>query len=361
MIEVRNLTKYYGRVRAVENIAFSAGDGDILGFLGPNGAGKSTTMRMLTCYTPPTSGEARVAGFDIRSQSLDVRRSIGYMPENTPLYTEMRVRDYVDFMARLKGLPGKTRRAAVDLALEETGLEHVSRRLIGNLSKGYRQRAGLAQALAGDPRVLILDEPTVGLDPAQIREIRSLIHAMRGRRTVLLSTHILPEVSMTCNKVVIINEGRIEASGTPENLLDELQETVETRAIFGDSGGGGATGVAESVEKAIRSVDGVRAVRIAPQTSSDEGKGRFEAVIEVERAREVRPALARAILAAGADLFELRAQGMTLEDIFLRVVSRESHESGHSGRSDQPDKSDQSDKSDKPDLSDQKEARGHDA
>lgn len=311
MIQVRNLTKYYGAVRAVNDLTFSAEDGDILGFLGPNGAGKSTTMRVLTCYTPPTSGEATVAGLDIRRDSLEVRRAVGYLPESTPLYTEMGVRSYLDFMAQLKGIDGSKRRAAVDEALEETALTDVAKRLIRNLSKGYRQRVGLAQALVGNPSVLILDEPTVGLDPGQIREIRSLIRGMKGRRTVLISTHILPEVSMTCNKVVIISDGRIEASGTPENLVGELETTLESRALV--------KGDRETIERAIRGVAGVEKVTLEDSPS----EGRFEAVIVSDRARDVRPDLARAIVQAGGELFEFRTQGMTLEDIFLRIVSRE--------------------------------------
>ena len=310
MIEVRNLTKHYGAVRAVNNVTFSVEAGDILGFLGPNGAGKSTTMRVLTCYTPPTSGEARVAGLDIRKDSLEVRRTIGYQPESTPLYGDMTVRGYLDFMGRLKGLPGARRRSAVDDALQETGLTDVARRLVRNLSKGYRQRVGLAQALVGDPKVLILDEPTVGLDPRQIREIRSLIRGMRGRRTVLLSTHILPEVSLTCNKVVIINEGRIEAIGTPENLVGEMQDTLEARAVV--------QGDRVALEKAVAAVAGVKSVTLEDSIVEK----RFEAAIRIDRSVEARPAIARAIIQAGGELFEFRTQGMSLEDVFLKVVSR---------------------------------------
>ncbi len=310
MIEVEGLTKRYGETAAIEGVTFSASPGDILGFLGPNGAGKSTTMRILTCFTPPTRGTARVAGYDILREPDDVRREIGYLPESNPLYNEMSVCGYVEFLARLKGLSGARRRGAVDTALEETGLAQVRRRLIGNLSKGFRQRVGLAGALVGDPRVLILDEPTVGLDPAQIREIREMIRAMRGKRTVLLSTHILPEVSMTCNKVAIINEGRIEASGEPENLVSALEETAVARALVGGA-------PPETLERALREVQGVRSVRIESLT-----EGRCEAVIELERGREARPALARAILGAGADLYEFRVMGLTLEEVFLRLVSR---------------------------------------
>lgn len=314
MIEVRNLTKYYGAVRAVEDVSFSVETGDILGFLGPNGAGKSTTMRIVTCYTPPSSGHAMIAGLDIQKHSIEVRRVIGYLPESNPLYPDMSVRGYVDFMAQLKGIPSSARRAAVDEALEETGLTEPAGRLIRNLSKGFRQRVGLAQALVGNPKVLILDEPTVGLDPRQNREIRSLIRAMRGRRTVLLSTHILPEVSMTCNKVVIINQGRIEASGTPENLVSELQNTLETRLVAG--------GEAQRILKALECVAGVQSVR----TEELADPTRREFIVILDRARESRPALARAVLEAGGELYELRTPGLSLEDIFLQVVSREKPE-----------------------------------
>ncbi len=315
MIQVQHLTKHYGTARAVQNLTFSVEEGDILGLLGPNGAGKSTTMRILTCYTPPTSGGATINGLDIRKDSFEVRRTVGYLPESTPLYLDMTVRGYLRFMAELKGIPAPNRRKAVNEAIEETGLGSVSGRLIRNLSKGYRQRVGLAQALVGDPRVLILDEPTVGLDPRQIREIRSLIRDMRGRRTVLLSTHILPEVSMTCNRVVIINNGRIEAAGTPENLVGELQTTVETRVVV--------QGEPEALERAVRAVDGVLSCTV--ESSAQEG--RFDLLLLLDRAKEARPAVARAILQAGGDLYDFRTQGMSLEDVFLKVVSRGQAES----------------------------------
>ncbi|HEX2924555.1 MAG TPA: ABC transporter ATP-binding protein, partial [Chloroflexota bacterium] len=201
MIEVQNLRKVYGETVAVDNVSFSVGDGEILGFLGPNGAGKTTTMRMLTCYTPATAGSARVAGYDVATQSRQVRRILGYLPESSPVYGEMTVQDFVGFFAETKGLTGSARRSAVGQALEECGLANVAPRLLMNLSKGFRQRAALAQAVVGDPKVLILDEPTVGLDPRQIRDIRGLIRGMASRRTVILSTHILPEVSLTCSRV----------------------------------------------------------------------------------------------------------------------------------------------------------------
>ena len=228
MLEVRNLTKRYGDFVAVRDISFTAAQGQILGFLGPNGAGKTTTMRILTGFLPATSGTAKVAGFDVFTESAEVRRRIGYLPENPPLYTEMTAEAYLRFVARIKGMPRSAIEDAIDRVIHTCGLESVRHRLLGQLSKGYRQRAGLAQALIHDPPVLVLDEPTIGLDPIQIREIRALIQKLAGERTIILSTHILPEVSQICEKVVIINEGRVvleqdmatlKAGGTLEDVF----------------------------------------------------------------------------------------------------------------------------------------------
>jgi len=236
MIEVHELTKRYGDRLAVNAVSFTAQNGEILGFLGPNGAGKSTTMRMLTGFLPPSAGTARVAGFDVIRQSDDVRRRIGYLPENPPLYPEMTVRSYLTFVARLKGLPRARVPGACDEAIERMGLTEVSRRLLGHLSKGFKQRVGLAQALVHEPEVLVLDEPTIGLDPRQIIEIRSLIRGLSGNRTVILSTHILPEVSQLCDKVVIINEGRVVCEDSRENLTRESSlEEVFLRLITADA------------------------------------------------------------------------------------------------------------------------------
>lgn len=218
MIEVHELTKRYGERVAVSGVSFSVAKGEVLGFLGPNGAGKTTTMRMLTGFLPPSSGSARIAGFDVFHESDHVRRRIGYLPENPPLYVDMTVKAYLDFVARLKGVARSRVHEARDRAIERTGLQSVAGRLLGHLSKGYRQRAGLAQAIINDPEVLVLDEPTIGLDPRQIIEIRSLIRDLSGERTVILSTHILPEVSQVCDKVVIINHGRIACEDTLSNL-----------------------------------------------------------------------------------------------------------------------------------------------
>jgi ABC-2 type transport system ATP-binding protein len=236
MIEVHELTKRYGDREAVKSISFSASQGQVLGFLGPNGAGKTTTMRMLTGFLPPSAGTAKVAGFDIFTQSSEVRRRIGYLPENPPLYLDMTVRAYLTFVAKLKGVErGRVRSACSDV-IERTGLAHVADRLLAHLSKGYKQRVGLAQALIHDPEVLVLDEPTIGLDPRQIIEIRQLIRTLSGNRTVILSTHILPEVAQVCDKVVIINEGRIACEDTLANLTrDASLEEVFLRHISADA------------------------------------------------------------------------------------------------------------------------------
>jgi len=227
LIEVRGLTKKYGTFTAVDDISFTVEKGQILGFLGPNGAGKTTTMRILTGYLPPTSGTALVAGYDVQEQSMEVRRRIGYLPESPPLYNDMTVREYVDFCAALKGVPRNKRAEAVSATLEQCGLEDRVNQLIGTLSKGYRQRTGLAQALVHDPEVLILDEPTIGLDPAQIIEIRELIKGLAGNHTVILSTHILPEVSVTCQAVAIIHQGKLCAADSLENLTRVHGESLE--------------------------------------------------------------------------------------------------------------------------------------
>jgi ABC-2 type transport system ATP-binding protein len=236
MIEVHELTKRYGDREVVKGITFTAERGQVLGFLGPNGAGKTTTMRMLTGFLPPSSGTARIAGFDIFAQSSEVRRRIGYLPENPPLYMDMTVRSYLTFVAKLKGIARTKVRSACEDVIERTGLAHVAGRLLAHLSKGYKQRVGLAQALIHDPEVLVLDEPTIGLDPRQIIEIRQLIKTLSGNRTVILSTHILPEVAQVCDKVVIINDGRIACEDTIANLTRAATlEEVFLRYITADS------------------------------------------------------------------------------------------------------------------------------
>ena len=310
MIEVRNLTKLYGTQPAVDDVSFDAAQGEILGFLGPNGAGKTTAMRMLTCYLPPTSGEARVAGFDILTQSREVRRRIGYLPENVPLYRDLTVSDYLEFVARLKGMPGSNRTARVRQVMEECGVDHVAGRTIGKLSKGYRQRVGLAQALVNDPEVLILDEPTVGLDPRQIIEIRELIRSLSGRRTVILSTHILPEASLLCHRVIIINKGKIVTADTPDNLKSRLRRSlVVDVAVRGDSG------AARALLSSLPDVKAVAAVA---------SEGDLHTLrVEFLEGRDTRESLSRALVEGGFGLFGLGAVDMSLEEIFVEIVTRE--------------------------------------
>ncbi len=311
MIEVRELSKYYGDLAAVEQISFRAEKGQILGFLGPNGAGKTTTMRMLTCYLPPTSGSARVAGYDVVEESLAARRRIGYLPELPPVYTDMTVRAYLRFVAKIKGVPTPQLNGRIDDTMEKTGVAHVQNSVIGHLSKGYRQRVGLAQALVHNPEVLILDEPTVGLDPKQIIEIRQVIKGLGGEHTIILSTHILPEVSMTCEKIVIINQGRIVGEGTPQSLMAQLKEGEVLRAQI--------TGPPEQVQQLLRGIDGVLEVAAEPGRAADEQVY----IITAIPGRDVRDLVARRVVDSGWGLRELRALEMTLEDIFLRLVTEE--------------------------------------
>jgi ABC-2 type transport system ATP-binding protein len=304
MIQVEGLTKDYGARRAIEELTFHANQGEILGFLGPNGAGKTTTMRILTGYMPPTSGKAQVAGFDVVDQSLDVRRRVGYMPETIPLYPDMTVFEYLKFMADLRRVPKVEER--VDQLLERLGLLDRSDSYISNLSKGMRQRVGLAQALIHNPDVLILDEPTIGLDPVQIIEVRNLIKELGQRHTILLSTHILSEAQQVCNRVLIINKGRIVAEDTPERLQDRL---TGARRIAVQVGGD-----ADGVETVVGSVPGVTRV-----SSREDGKLEFETL----PGADPRPLVARALIQGGYNLLEMRSIGVSLEDIFLQLTRDE--------------------------------------
>ena len=309
MIEVSELSKHYGDVVAVENISFKAEKGVILGFLGPNGAGKTTTMRMLTCYLPPSHGEAKVAGFDIVEESMEVRKRIGYLPEQPPVYHDMTVGSYLRFVAKIKGVPGSTLNSRLDDTMEKTGIAHHRDTVIGHLSKGYRQRVGLAQALVHEPEVLILDEPTVGLDPKQIIEIREVIKGLGGDHTVILSTHILPEVSMTCGQLVIINNGRIAGEGTPESLVAQLKEGEVLRAHI--------DGPITAVSEMIARIDGV--LDVSQEPGSEEGIF----LVTSLPGQDVRDALTRQVVEDGFSLRELRPLDMTLEDIFLSLTSEE--------------------------------------
>ncbi|RMG62296.1 MAG: ATP-binding cassette domain-containing protein [Calditrichaeota bacterium] len=309
MIEVKNLTRYYGEKCAINNVSFRVEKGEVLGLLGPNAAGKTTTMRILTCYMPPTSGDAWVAGYNIWEAPMEVKKRIGYLPENPPLYHDLRVEEYLNFVAKIKGVPGNRLKSQVSSAIERAGLTSVARQVIGSLSKGYKQRVGLAQALLNDPDVLILDEPTVGLDPRQIIEIRQLIKNLGGDHTVILSTHILPEVEMTCQRVVIINEGQVVAQDTPENLTRRLRGTERILLeLDGDT---------RTVEEVLGRF---------PQITSREveklsGNGHVRYALEVTE--DIRNQLARAVVESGVNLYELRSEAYSLEDIFLHLTTKE--------------------------------------
>ncbi|HKW89613.1 MAG TPA: ABC transporter ATP-binding protein [Candidatus Acidoferrales bacterium] len=312
MIEVKDLTKSFGGVTAVDHISFSVNKGEILGFLGPNGAGKTTTMRILTGFIPATEGTATVAGFDSFEDSMEVRRRIGYLPENPPVYYDMRVGAYLDFVARIKNVPPKKRAERVSAALAMAKIEDKRDEIVKRLSRGYKQRVGLAQALIHDPDVIVLDEPTAGLDPKQIIEVRHLIKNLAGSHTIILSTHILPEVSMTCDRVVIINHGRIVAEDTPENLTLQLK------------GGGRIRVEAQAPEKTLRDVlsqiAGVKNVQTEPLASS----GRVVAVVEANTGQDLRSQIASKIVGQGWPLYELRGVSLSLEEIFLQLTTDES-------------------------------------
>jgi ABC-2 type transport system ATP-binding protein len=311
MIEVEQLSKSYGPIKAIEDVSFVVEKGEILGFLGPNGAGKSTTMRILTCFMPPTSGTARIAGYDIFTESLQVRRRIGYVPENAPLYTDMPVVSFLKFVAEVKGLSRRERLRQVGQVMDDCAIRDVQHRYIGKLSKGYRQRVALAQALLGNPDVLILDEPTIGLDPRQIIDIRQLIKGLAGEKTVILSSHILPEVSMTCQRVIIINRGRLVAVDTPENLTTKLQ--TSSRLLVR------VEGPAADVVRALGGVSGVQTVK---EDGSAPGQV-VTCVIESKKDRDVRKDVAAAVVRQNWGLLELRPVDLTLEDVFVRLVTEE--------------------------------------
>ena len=311
MIEVQNLTKHYGPVTAIRDVSFNVAPGEIVGFLGPNGAGKSTTMRILSCFMPASGGSAKVAGYDVFRESLEVRRRIGYLPESVPLYTDLRVAPYLEFVAEAKGVPRADRKKRVADAMERCRVTDVQNRLIGKLSKGYRQRVGLAQAIVSDPAVLILDEPTIGLDPKQITEIRELIKSLAGDHTVILSTHILPEVSMVCSSVVIINKGMIVAQGPIDSLVEQFFPTARVEVEI-------AGPPPAAVRDALRLIPGVVAVNDLP---SSDGIGRY--MVESSRGRDVRGEVFLLAAQKRWDLRELRRMGMTLEEVFLHVVAGE--------------------------------------
>ena len=308
MIEVQHVTKRYGSLRAVDDLSFSVERGEILGLLGPNGAGKTTTMRILTGYLPATEGRVRVAGFDVSEQPIEAKRRTGYLPETPPLYPEMTVAEYLRFVARINGMPASDRQAQVGSAMERTSIADMADRYCGRLSKGYRQRVGLAQAILHNPDVLILDEPTAGLDPGQIIETRRLITELAGDRTIILSTHILPEVSQTCQRVVIINRGQVVAVDTPDNLTARLQGS-QTLYLQVDAQGADPT-------PALEGVAGVVGVTLADQQDGVAGYH-----VESASGDDVRRELSQTIVTNGWGLLELRPQQVSLEDIFLQLTT----------------------------------------
>ena len=307
MISVQNLTKDYGPHRAIDHLNFTAEKGEVLGFLGPNGAGKTTTMRILTGFMPPTSGTATIDGFDVMEDSLKVRHIVGYLPETVPLYEDMRVFDYLKFMGQLHNVPGIEDRVAE--VLIQVGMDDRSQSLIKNLSKGMRQRVGLGQALLHHPDVLILDEPTIGLDPKQIKEVRNLIKAIGKERTVMLSTHILSEAQQICDRVIIINKGRIVAEDAPENLQNRMSALRTIYVRVGEQ--------TDQAAAALRDLPGVLTVKVLET-------GRIE--VENVREQDARPAIARKLVEGGYDLLELTPESINLEDIFLKLTREASAE-----------------------------------
>jgi ABC-2 type transport system ATP-binding protein len=312
MITVKELTKRYARNTAVDHISFEVEKGQIVGFLGPNGAGKTTTMRILTCFLPPTSGSATVAGFDVLEQPLEVKKRIGYLPETPPLYLEMRTDEYLTFVGKLKGLSGSELRQRVDAVCERCAVTDVKKKLLGKLSKGYRQRVGLAQAIIHNPEVLILDEPTAGLDPKQINETRDLIKGLAGDHTIILSTHILPEVEQTCQQVIIIDKGKLVATDSVNNLQSRARgaETVLVE-VAGRNGDIDSAAVQQRLEK----VAGVSRVVFKEKRQN---RNIFE--VESQKNRFARGDLARAVVESGWDLNELRGAAVSLEEVFLQLT-----------------------------------------
>ena len=311
MIEVKNLTKNYGSTRALKEISFEVHQGEVLGFLGPNGAGKTTAMRILTCFLPATSGEVIVGGFDVYKDSIEVRKLIGYLPETVPLYTELTVNEYLKFVAQAKGLSSKESQDSIKRVIDECGLEGKNRKLIKTLSKGYRQRVGLAQALVGNPPILILDEPTVGLDPRQIIEIRDLIRELGRERTVILSTHILPEVSVTCQRVLIINNGMILAEDTQEDLTKKLKKASTVKVTV--------VGEKENILKTLKEAPEITEVKVGREID----KETFQIIVESPKDKDLRASIAKMIVDSGFGLLDMKSEEMTLEEIFIKVISSE--------------------------------------
>ena len=310
MIEVRELTKSYGPHRAVDSLSFTIKKGEVVGFLGPNGAGKTTTMKIVTGFMAPTSGTVAIGGQDIFEHPIEVKRRIGYLPEVPPVYGEMTVESYLRFVARLKGVDSARVSKLVDRAIEKTNLGNERRRLIQNLSKGTRQRVGISQAIVSEPEVLILDEPTVGLDPRQVAEVRSLIRELAGHHTIVLSTHILPEVQATCQRIIIINRGRIVAEDSLESLGKRIRGAIRIHLRVGNA--------SPDLERAVKAVAGVKGLAAKPQ-------GVYE--IDTDGSKEVAQAVAAAVVTSGAGLLELREESFDLEEVFLKLTTSEDTQS----------------------------------
>lgn len=312
MVRVENVSKSFGKFQVLNNVSFEIRKGEVLGFLGPNGAGKTTAVRILTGYFPPTQGRVWIGDVEVFKRPKDAKRRMGYLPEAVSLYPEMRVNEFLEFVARVKSVARSKRRAHLEDKLVQCGLWTVQHRLIGQLSKGFRQRVGLAQALVGDPDVLILDEPTTGLDPKQIIEIRTLINGLRKDRTLILSTHILPEVSMVCDRVLIINQGRIVASGTTEELEDSLKERTEILVAMGDPGR------KEEALRLLEALPGVERVHLV-----EEKKEQITFLLTMEKGQDLRPVVIRLFVRHQLPLLEIRSGRLSLEEIFMKIVVNE--------------------------------------
>ena len=312
MINVKNLTKRYVNINAVDNITFNVEENETVGLLGPNGAGKTTTMRILTCFMPATAGTATVAGFDVFTDSLNVRQQIGYLPENVPLYLDMRVNEYLMFRAKLKNIPRRERRKKIDYCLDLTGIRDVQNQITGTLSKGYKQRVGLADTLIHDPKILILDEPTIGLDPNQIMQIRQVIRGLGEKHTVLLSTHILPEVEMICDRIMIIDKGKIVAMDTPANLMKQLKSS--SNVILEIKGDGG------KIKSSLSGIDSVRSV-----TWKEKGDAN-EFYVEGSAEDDIREDIFNCIVKDNYILREMKRQPITLEEVFHQITTKETEE-----------------------------------
>lgn len=308
MIEVKNVTKKYGNIVAVDNISFSINEGEIIGLLGPNGAGKSTTMNMITGYIEPTSGEIIVGGYNIEKKPKKAKKQIGYMPEGVPLYTDLTVKEFITYMAEIKGVERKERKQKVSKIIEQTGLKDVEKKLIKKLSRGYKQRVSMAGALVGDPKILILDEPTVGLDPMQITEIRSLIKELGKEHTVILSSHILSEVSQICDKVIIINKGKLIAIDTPENLENKVNKNNCIYITIEDLDG--------KIENIKDKIKGIKKIELLHQ-NEDKTK---EYIVEADGMQDLRKILFTELAKENITIFEMKKADSTLEDAFLKLI-----------------------------------------